>query len=56
MSTGTDAQTETVKAFCGAGTRVQIGDGPWVTALCTIEPGHRYDHYDEALNYQWEQK
>ena len=26
-----------------------------VTAVCTLEAPHPYDHYDEVLNYQWEQ-
>ena len=28
--------------------------GPEVRALCTLQAGHAYDHYDEALNWQWE--
>lgn len=41
-------------ASCGP---VKHGDfEPPFHALCTLPEGHKYDHYDEAMNWQWENK
>lgn len=30
-----------------------VPDGVEINALCELPLDHRYDHYDEVLNYQW---
>lgn len=30
--------------------------GPEVLPSCTLPRGHKYDHFDEVLNWQWESK